>query len=301
MIAEELNEYGRPCLFILDFELQQPLIWPLDQAPHDSVWYDLHGKTNLIQTKIPSSSFYFQKYPISLEAFEQKFNYVHQQLLAGNPFLANLTARTLVDTNLTFQEIFLRSQAKYKLWVSKPNQAFVCFSPETFVRIVDNQIFCQPMKGTIDADLPNAYEQVLADQKEEHATIVDLIRNDLAQVITGRWVERFRYIDRIPTNNKTLLQVSSKIKGRLPQNWQEELGTLLLTLFRRDRLRGLLNQRLSKLFNRLRMSHWVIIPEFVGIFDGNTLDSGVMIRFLERTPEGIFFRSGARITFLSDA
>ena len=40
-----------------------------------------------------------------------------------------------------------------------------------------------PMKGTIDATLPHAESILLDDAKEaaEHATIVDLIRNDLSR------------------------------------------------------------------------------------------------------------------------
>jgi len=40
------------------------------------------------------------------------------------------------------------------------------------------------MKGTIDASLPDAEHCILNDLKEsaEHATIVDLIRNDLSIV-----------------------------------------------------------------------------------------------------------------------
>ena len=42
------------------------------------------------------------------------------------------------------------------------------------------------MKGTIDASIPDAQNQLLNDEKEvsEHYTIVDLIRNDLSQVAT---------------------------------------------------------------------------------------------------------------------
>jgi len=49
------------------------------------------------------------------------------------------------------------------------------FSPETFVQIKEGQIASFPMKGTIDATIPNATEIILADKKEkaEHCTIVD--------------------------------------------------------------------------------------------------------------------------------
>ena len=48
----------------------------------------------------------------------------------------------------------------------------------------DGEIKSFPMKGTIDATLPNAEKLLMDDPKEtaEHATIVDLIRNDLSMV-----------------------------------------------------------------------------------------------------------------------
>lgn len=54
------------------------------------------------------------------------------------------------------------------------------------------------MKGTIDATLPNAEKLLMDDSKEtaEHATIVDLIRNDLSMVAEQVRVVRYRYCDR---------------------------------------------------------------------------------------------------------
>ena len=51
---------------------------------------------------------------------------------------------------------------------------FVVFSPEIFVKIRDEHIYSYPMKGTIDATLPDARRRILEDPKEtaEHATIV---------------------------------------------------------------------------------------------------------------------------------
>jgi len=86
--------------------------------------------------------------------------------------------------------------AKYKLLFK--NQ-FLVFSPETFVQIQDGVISSCPMKGTLDASIPNAL-QLLTDnpkEKAEHSTIVDLIRNDLSIVATDVRVRRFRYIEEI--------------------------------------------------------------------------------------------------------
>src|SRR5690606_34770994 len=99
----------------------------------------------------------------------------------GNSYLTNLTCATPIEINLSLEEIYKYSKARYKLlW--KDN--FVCFSPETFVKIQDGMIYSYPMKGTIDASVENAEEKILNDPKEkaEHYTIVDLIRNDLSKV-----------------------------------------------------------------------------------------------------------------------
>ena len=57
------------------------------------------------------------------------------------------------------------------------------------------------MKGTINASLPDAENQLLTNEKEqrEHYTIVDLMRNDLSMVAENIRVKKFRYIDRIKT------------------------------------------------------------------------------------------------------
>lgn len=81
------------------------------------------------------------------------------------------------------------------------------------------------MKGTIDANLPNAESILLNSQKEqrEHYTIVDLMRNDLAIVAKNIEVTRFRYIEKIMTEKGAILQTSSEICGDLAENWQLQL------------------------------------------------------------------------------
>ena len=76
------------------------------------------------------------------------------------------------------------------------NIRFVCFSPEKFVKIKNEMIYSYPMKGTIDASLPEAEQVLMGDKKEaaEHATIVDLIRNDLSRVAEHVSVDKYRYI-----------------------------------------------------------------------------------------------------------
>ena len=55
--------------------------------------------------------------------------------------------------------------------------------------------------------LPNAEKLLMDDSKEtaEHATIVDLIRNDLSMVAEQVRVVRYRYCDRLEIRTRPLL------------------------------------------------------------------------------------------------
>ena len=88
------------------------------------------------------------------------------------------------------------------------------------------------MKGTIDASIPSAAQLLMNDPKEtaEHATIVDLIRNDLSMVANRVSVSRYRYMDRLQTNRGVIFQTSSEIQGILPENYQEHLGDIIFRL-----------------------------------------------------------------------
>lgn len=75
------------------------------------------------------------------------------------------------------------------------------------------------MKGTIDATRPEAEKELMENKKEaaEHATIVDLIRNDLSIIAEQVQVKRYRYVDHLTTNKGEILQTSSEITGQLLQ------------------------------------------------------------------------------------
>jgi len=179
---------------------------------------------------------------------------------------------------------------------------FVVFSPEIFIRIEDYRITGFPMKGTIDAAIPEAEKIILEDKKEfyEHNTIVDLIRNDLAMVATGIRVNRFRYIERLHTNRKDLLQVSSEISGVLPANFLSQLGEIIFTLLPAGSVTGAPKGKTLQIIRNTETSDRGFYTGICGYFDGNSLDSAVMIRFIENTKKGMTFRSGGGITALSN-
>jgi para-aminobenzoate synthetase component 1 len=299
----QLNSWGAqhiPFFFCVDFELEKPFALTLDNVKQEEILFSINGITNdtsSVRSVKPSIS---KKFPISLAEYEVKFNKVLQHLEYGDSFLTNLTIKTKIETEQSLQQLFQASTAKYKLLF---NNQFLVFSPETFIRINNNKIFSYPMKGTIDASIPNAEEVILNDEKEkaEHITIVDLIRNDLSLVAENIHVSRFRYIDKIKTSNKDLLQVSSEITGTLPDDWSSRLGDVLVSLLPAGSISGAPKKKTIQIIAEAEQEKRGYYTGVFGYFDGESLDSGVMIRFIEQDNNQLYYRSGGGITTQSDA
>lgn len=248
----------------------------------------------------PPSGFRFEISPVPFSRYAEAFSLVQKNILHGNSFLLNLTFPTVIETDLSLEAIFLHSRAPYKLFYK---DRFVLFSPESFVRIRDGRIFSFPMKGTIDAAVPNAEEVLMNNEKElwEHNTIVDLIRNDLSMVAKDVEVTRYRFIDRVKTHKNELLQVSSEIRGRLEADWRSRLGEILLQLLPAGSISGAPKKKTTEIIAQAEGEKRGYFTGIFGIFDGTSLDSGVMIRYIERTNDGLQFRSGGGITGHSEA
>ncbi len=304
-----MNRLGaerRPFLFVIDYKQDQVVVEELDQVNPEELLYDLDGVTNVLaansmnQQENQTSVMRWETFPITQEAYADSFHKVIGHIRAGNSYLVNLTCATPVRTNLSLKDVFFRSQARYKLWMK---ERFVVFSPEIFVKVRDEHIYSYPMKGTIDAMLPDARRRILDDPKEaaEHATIVDLIRNDLSRVSTEVTLTRYRYIDELPTHKGALLQVSSEIRGRLAGNWQADTGELLFRLLPAGSITGAPKKKTMEIIAEVETYERGFYTGVMGYFDGNSLDSAVMIRFLERQADDSFvFKSGGGITSRSD-
>ena len=299
MIQEKLNKWGKektPFLFLIDFEMQKPLAWPLDAVP-DNVFYNFNGATNT-PTHKPGriEQLVFNKNPVSLNDYSLKFNAVQKQLNLGNSFLLNLTVPTPVTTNLDLHAIYLNAQSKYAICVK---DQFVSFSPETFVKIKPPFIYTYPMKGTIDANLPQAEQTILNDSKEaaEHATIVDLMRNDLSKVAREVTVTRYRYYEEIQARGKKIGQVSSEIRGKLPEGFYDSLGDLLYSMLPAGSISGAPKQKTVELISAIEAQPRGYYTGVAFYFDGHSLDSCVLIRYID---DKGYFRSGGGITAQSE-
>lgn len=295
-----VNDWGRrriPFLFIADFELKMPQAIALDRIEPGKILYDINGYSNALPQnagRLPTSAL-LRKHPMPEPVYREKYDKVLRHLHYGDTYLTNLTIPTRVELPCALHELFYVSRAKYKLLYE---DRFLVFSPETFVKIEEGTIRSFPMKGTIDASLPNARDKILSDQKElaEHVTIVDLIRNDLSQVATQVTVPRFRYVEKIRTSGKNLLQVSSEVRGRLPDEYRSRLGEIIVALLPAGSVSGAPKARTLEVIREAEGCERGYYTGVFGYHDGNRLDSGVMIRYIERNGEGWIYRSGGGIT-----
>lgn len=303
LVIDLLNQWGKertPFAFLIDFECNKPLCWKLEDQT-DEFKFNFQGFTNsptASTSRMPSAnaSIDFAPSPISLDAYKIKFNKVKREIEYGNSFLVNLTIGTPVRTNYTLEQLFTNANAKYTCWLK---DAFVCFSPETFVQIKNGEIFSYPMKGTIDASIPNAESLLLNDAKEiaEHATIVDLIRNDLSRVADNVRVNRFRFYEELKTRDGLLGQISSEIIGQLSNDYQNKIGNIIFDLLPAGSVSGAPKTKTKKIIFDAEQSQRGYYTGVAGYFDGNNLDSCVLIRYLQ--VDGIY-RSGGGITFQSE-
>jgi para-aminobenzoate synthetase component 1 len=297
-----MNEWGGagvPFLLLVDFAMANPLLYEAAAIP-DGLRFATPRGGNAPAPVPASRPFALRTYPPDRGRYRDAFSIVMENIQHGNSFLVNLTFPTRIETDLSPAEIFGLSRAKYRCWL---RDRFVCFSPETFVQTRAGRIYAYPMKGTIDASLPDAERTILADAKEtaEHNTIVDLLRNDLSMVATGVRVDRYRFIDRLETRAKPLLQVSSEISGRLPDDYRARLGDILLPLLPAGSVSGAPKPETLRIIAAAEPDDRGYYTGVLAYFDGEELDSGVMIRYVEQRGGELYFRSGGGVTFMSDA
>jgi len=299
---ELMNEFGRkkiPFLFIIDFEIKYPIVIKLSEVDPNKILFKVNQNKNYESQGRLEKELVFKKFPVAYKQYLKAFNLVMNNIKSGNTYLCNLTFPTRIETNYNLKELFDIGEAKYKLYY---NDQFIVFSPECFVRIENGRIYSFPMKGTIDASIADAREKILSDEKElaEHITIVDLIRNDLSIVATNVVVEDFRYIEEIATNQKNLLQVSSKISGVLPDDYHSKIGDIIFSLLPAGSISGAPKKKTVEIIKEAETYQRGYYTGIFGIFDGLTLDSAVMIRFVEKVGNQYYFKSGGGITFMSD-
>ena len=334
-IIDKINRLAsqdEPFLFVINYQGDKAFIRQLSDINPEECLFDFEGRGNFSDEmknnseKIAEIS--WQIAPPLYEDYERSFDIVKNNIMAGNSYLTNLTCKVPVSCNLSLEDIFNQAKGKYKLLLRrKRNQAedkaqqkeeeaqnkadkkeenieeisnpFVCFSPETFVRIKNGRIYSYPMKGTLDASLPDAEKQLMEDRKEaaEHATIVDLIRNDLSRVAENVRVDKYRYIDVLHTNKGDILQTSSEISGSLPEDYRQHLGKILDAQLPAGSITGAPKDKTMQIIHEAEGYDRGFYTGIMGIYDQGELNSAVMIRFIEEENSPVDFEADGEKNF----
>ncbi|MEA1892786.1 MAG: aminodeoxychorismate synthase component I [Campylobacterota bacterium] len=293
-VLNSLAKKRKPFLFISDFLAQNVEVIPLDELSKydiefcidENYRYQKHNKT-------------FVKKEQSFDDYKEKFDFVIKKIKSGETYLLNLTAPTSIESSSTLKEIYDCANAHYKI---RYKDEFVCFSPEKFVQIKDCTIHTYPMKGTIDASVEDAKEKILNNTKEmaEHVMVVDLLRNDLSIVASDVKVEDFRYVKEIDSGEKKLLHVSSHISGCVGDDWHGRVGDILSSLLPAGSISGAPKKSTLEIIQNIEGYDRGFFSGVFGVYDGVSLDSGVMIRFVEKIQNRYIYKSGGGITLDSD-
>ncbi len=295
---DRLSAEETPFLFIIDFMAEQVNVFQEHEILENGIQVQFRNFSKSRKNAKTDQELILKAFPETLQEYETGFNLVQKNLKLGNSYLTNYTRKTKIETNLSLEEIFYISEAKYKVLY---RDQFVCFSPETFVEIKNGRIYTHPMKGTIDAAVENAVQELKnsAKEKAEHYTVVDLLRNDLSMVADNVRVDEFQRIDLIRTRQKNLYAMSSEISGDVKPEFQKKTGSLIKKLLPAGSILGAPKPKTLEIILESEGYGRGFYTGICGWFDGENLDSCVMIRFIENEDGEYFFKSGGGITHMS--
>ncbi|MGE8536150.1 aminodeoxychorismate synthase component I [Chryseobacterium sp. D764] len=298
MEMDELSLQKVPYFFVIDFLSENVEIYQQHEIEKSGLIIDFQEFSNIKETHTLDKKVLWKSFPETLESFKTGFDKVQKNIRLGNSYLVNYTRKTKIETNLTLKEIFYHSNAKYKVFYK---DFFVFFSPETFVKIINGKILTYPMKGTIDASIENAAEILKNDKKEkaEHYTVVDLLRNDLSMVADDVSVDQFQHIDFIKTQQKDLYAMSSEISGIIKPEFDGKVGSIMQKLLPAGSILGAPKPKTLEIILDAEGYERGYYTGVCGWFDGENVDSCVMIRFIEKEGNQLYFKSGGGITHMS--
>ena len=284
-------------IFIVDFEKNSFIV---EDFYTSNILIDFNGIKNFTPKTITKNSILKKNYyPFS--KYKIAFDNVIEEIRKGNTYLLNLTFPTEIESNLNLEEIFYKAKGRFKI---KYKNKFVSFSPEQFIKIENNKIYTYPMKGTIEANIPNAKQKILENQKElaEHTMVVDLLRNDLGMVAKNIKVTKFRYVEKIKAGEKELLQVSSEIVGEIDKNWISNWKQIILKLLPAGSISGTPKKKTLEIIKNNENYERGFYTGIFGIIDEKKgiLDSAVIIRYIENQNGKMVYKSGGGITIDSN-
>lgn len=95
--------------------------------------------------------------------------------------------------------------------------------------------------------------------------------------------------------------MSSEIRGRLASDYRQQLGDIIFRMLPAGSISGAPKKKTVDIIHQAENYNRGFYTGVMGYFDGDDLDSAVLIRFIEQDGKGrMIFKSGGGITFQSN-
>lgn len=154
---------------------------------------------------------------IAIDTYLDRLDAMHEAIVAGDIYQANLTFRTRVpvagDPRALYAGLRRRARARHGALVWTGEDWILSLSPELFFTLRDGGLTARPMKGTAAPDAGPELLRSDPKQRAENLMIVDLLRNDLSRVAVPGSVavpELFA-VERYPTVQQMVSTVTARI------------------------------------------------------------------------------------------
>jgi anthranilate synthase component 1 len=217
------------------------------------------------------------------------------QVVLSNRIEAEITG-SLFDT---YRVLRTTNPSPYMFYFSSDDIEIAGASPETLVKLTDNQLYTFPLAGTRprgkteEEDLA-LEEELLADEKElaEHNMLVDLGRNDIGRIaeIGSVHVDKYLSIERF----SHVMHIGSTVSGTL----RSDLDSLsaIDSILPAGTLSGAPKIRACEIINELEDNKRGIYGGAIGYVDlSGNIDTCISIRIAFARNNKVFIRSGAGI------
>jgi anthranilate synthase component 1 len=274
----------------------------LDALDHPTLPRRLHPPEGKGQLELPPSSFDRLGFCKAVEAAKE-------HIRAGDIFQVVLSQRfrlPLGDTDVfdVYRAMRIINPSPYMYFLRMPDCIVAGASPETLVRLEDDQVHVRPIAGTrhrgrTEGEDQEIAEELLADPKEraEHVMLVDLGRNDVGRIsnagsvsVTDRMIiERYSHV----------MHIVSNVVGDLAPG-RDALDVLRAT-FPAGTLSGAPKVRAMQIIDELEPERRGIYGGAIGYigFDGN-MDVAIAIRTIVARDGEMWLQAGAGLVEASD-
>lgn len=233
------------------------------------------------------------------EMVDKAKNYIYEgdifQVVLSNRIEADISG-SLFDT---YRVLRTTNPSPYMFYFSSNDIEIAGASPETLVKLNDNQLYTFPLAGTRprgkteEEDL-RLEEELLSDEKElaEHNMLVDLGRNDIGRIseIGSVSVDKYLSIERF----SHVMHIGSTVSGTL----RSDLDSLAAidSILPAGTLSGAPKLRACEIINELEDNKRGIYGGAIGYVDlSGNIDTCISIRIAFARNNKVFIRSGAGI------